>query len=387
VSVEDFTKRKPPSSSDFLSFRLTNRPIELSDIQSEFTLMQEALGKHLTPEIAARICEKSGTHILKLVSPRVDGDHAVLRISASGTNQRPSILPSVNALDIPYCKVVFRPLETIGYAPRSIVDHILNPEDHSDRVLSAFAEVFGADVLQAMRDVMQAEAPSPLKLGAGEFPIIFVPHPSGGDLQITPVAPAVAFMGMKRVADAYFQKKSKENPTPLRGRWSKQSVSSKPQNISGAIGGTRVRFMANLPDVMGTEEAELYSFVQGGGFPRWRAEDINVWVMRYADMLDADRTYNDQNTRAALNRVADQLIREADAFISDILSEARDLAVHQGKEAFLPTDIPGVAQVLARRRWGNSERRDRSRKALTSPHFEYRIYLFRSMTGVIDVLF
>jgi hypothetical protein len=122
----------------------------------------------------------------------------------------------------------------------------LNPEDHSDAVLRTFSEVFGADTLQAMRDVLLTDGAAPAKLGAGEFPIIFIPHPDGGDLQITPVAPALAFMGMKRVTDLYFQKKSEENSNPLRGRWSKQSVSSKPQNISGAIGGPRVRFLATV---------------------------------------------------------------------------------------------------------------------------------------------
>jgi hypothetical protein len=342
--------------------------------------MRAALGKNLTPEIAARVCEKSGTHILKLISPRLDGDHAVLRL-ASQSNQKAAVIPSVNAPDIPYAKVIFRPLEIVGNPAKSVVDHILNPEDYSDRVLDAFASVFGLDVLDAIRDTLLADAPAPTKLGAGEFPIVFVPNPNGGDLQVTPVAPAYAFMGMKQVTEPFFQKKSAENPTPPRGRWTKQAVSSKPQNISGAIGGPRVRFLATLPEVMRTEEADLYRFVHGGGFPAWREEGVDTRVLRYADMLDGDLRYNDMNTRAALDRIADRLIADADAFLRETLSDARDLALRSGKEGFSSKETPGVARLILNRRWGSPDLKDRARKALTSPHFEYRAGRFGSAGG------
>lgn len=342
--------------------------------------MRSALGKDLTPEIVTRVCEKSGTHILKLISPRLDGDHAVLRVASKG-NRRGAVIPSVNAPDIPYCKVIFRPLEIVGHSARSVVDHILNPEDHSDQVLDAFASVFGADTLDAMRDVLLTDATAPTKLGAGEFPIVFVPNPNGGDLQITPVAPAHAFMAMKQVTEPFFQKKSAENPNPPRGRWMKQEVSSKPQNISGAIGGPRVRFLATLPEVMGTEEADIYRFVHGGPFPAWREQGVDTRVLRYADMLDVE--YNNMNTRAALDRIADRLIAAADAFLTETLSEARELALRSGEEGFTPKDPPGEARLLLNRRWGSPELRDRARKALTGPHFEYRVGRFRSARGDI----
>lgn len=332
-----------PKKEALLSFKPTGRPLTLLEVYDEFLLMRAVLDKPLTAAIATTITAKSGSHLLKLVSPRVDGDHAILRIDPPHQNRRASILPSVNAPDIPFCKVVFRPLEVAGYGPMSVVDHILNPVDTSSRLLADFGRVFGEDVLKALRSGLLEPAKAPLKLGAGEFPIVFIPRPGGGDLQITPVSPAPAFMGMKRVADAYFLPKTADNPHPLRGRWTKQAVSSKPQNISGAIGGPRLRFLATMPPVMQQAEAELHRYTQGGAFPRWRDEDVGVWVLRYSAMLEADGKYNNSDTRAALDRTADRLIRDTQAFIAETMAEAVRLSPDK------PLTLPRLAQVLIRR--------------------------------------
>jgi len=360
-----------PKEADLLSFKLTGRPIPLDEVSPEFRLMRDCLKKPLTAEVATRICEKSGSHLIKLVSPRVDGDHAVLRFDDPEANRKSSILPSVNAPDIPFCKVVHRPLEVIGHSSISVVDHILNTDEHSGPVLDAFAEVFGEDVLKAMRVALLSEPKIPLKLGAGEFPIIFIPRPGGGDLQITPVSPAPSFMGMKRMIAPYFQKAQPDGLRPPRGRWTRHAVSSKPQNISGAIGGPRVRFLATMPPTMHQGEAELYRYVHGGSFPRWRDDEVSIWVLRYAGMLEADATYNNEDTRAALDRTADRLIRDASEFILDTLEDAKHFAERQEmNEESLPKP-PSVAQILIRRHWGKDY--DRARKVLTSPHFEDRL--------------
>lgn len=362
-----------PKSEKLLSFKTTGRLISPDAVEEEFKLMKGCLKNPLTAEIASRICGKSGTHLLKLVSPRVDGDHAVLRFEVPSSNRRSPILPSTNAPDIPFCKVVYRPLEIVGHPSRSVVDHILNSEEHSGRVLDAFAEIFGGDVLEAMREALLSNPKPPLKLGAGEFPIIFIPRPGGGDLQITPASPATAFMGMKRVTDPYFQKAQPDGPRPPRGRWTRQAVSSKPQNISGAIGGPRVRFLATMPPGMAQGEAELYRYVNGGSFPRWRNEEITIWVIRYADMLESDDRYNNQDTRAALDRTADRLIEDAAEFTSDIARDAKNLANrHNIPEENIP-ETPGVANILIRRRWATDKDHASARKVLTSPHFEDRL--------------
>ena len=362
----------PSPPKNLLSFKPLGRPLKPDTLAEEFRLMRDELGKELTAEVATRICEKSGTHLLKMGSPRADGDHAVLTVKAGNGNRRPAPLPSVNAPDIPFCKLIYRPLEIEGAEPMSVVDHVLNPEDHTGPVLEAFAAVFGEDVLDAIRTALIIEPRTPLKLAAGNFPVVFVPRPGGGDLQLTPVAPAQTFMGMKRVKNRYFDKPTEDRPRPARGRWHAQAISSKPQNISGAIGGPRVRFLATMPATMRQEAAELYRYVHGGGFPRWRDEEVGVWVLRYADQLEADLTYNNQDTRAAMDRTADRLIRDALVFRDEILEDAKNLAASLSASPELKAP-PGPAQILIRRAWGSDQDFGRARKALTSPHFEHRV--------------
>lgn len=368
---------------DLLSFKPLGRPLSLEQLPDEFVRIKDVLGKPLTKDIAQRICEKSGSHLIKLVSPRVEGDHAILRFDDPNSSQRATVLPSVNAPDIPFCKVIFRPLEITGHPAMSVVDHILNPVEASESVLSAFASVFGQEVLTLMKTLLTSAPAAPTKLAAGEFPIIFIPRPGGGDLQVTPVSPAATFMGMKRVTSHYFQKAAPDEPRPPRGRWTKQSISSKPQNISGAIGGPRVRFLATMPPTMQQTDAELYRYVQGGSFPRWRDDEVAVWVLRYADMLEADTTFNNKDTRAALDRTADRMIRDAADFINETLADAADLAaLHDSAAQVFPLS-PSLAQVLIRRRWPNDAEHARARKALSSPHFENRVRKSRAAQEVL----
>lgn len=246
-----FTSDKSLTKDQLLSFKPVGRLLLLEGVLDEFRQMLAMLEGELTAAVARRICEKSGSHLIKLVSPRVDGDHAILRFDEPSSSRRSTILPSVNAPDIPFCKVIYRPLEVQGYPTMSIIDHILNPERHSGRVLEDFAKVFGVDVLAVMREVLLSPPCIPLKLGAGDFPIVFVPRLGGGDLQITPVSPATTFMGMRELfRSRKFQKRDPGAPPINRGRWIESGVSSKPQNISGAIGGPRVRFLATLPPTL-----------------------------------------------------------------------------------------------------------------------------------------
>lgn len=369
VSAQHGPKLK---ADDVLSFKPPGRPMRLDEVADEFQLMQSFLKSHLTVEAAARVCQKSGSHLLKLISPRADGDHACLYIEPPAANRRPKILPSTNAPDIPFCKVIFRPLELLGHPTRTVVDDIMNPDDASEAVLEAFASVFGDDVLDAMRDSLLAQPKQVTKLAAGEFPIIFVPRPGGGDLQITPVSPATAFMGMKKAISPFFEKQQKDGPRIARGKFRKQSVSAKPQNISGAIGGPRTRLEAVMPPILEQEDAEIHRYLNGGAFPRWKNPDVGVWILRYADMLEADTVYNDRNTRAALDRTADRLIREALDFIKEMQDTARDAAIVAGIDPETLGSSPPPASALLRRFWPN-DTFARARNALTSAHFEHRL--------------
>lgn len=359
---------------DFLSFKPVGRVLQIADLEQEFRLMARFLTKPLTAEKAKEVCMKSGTHLIKMVSPRVDGNHAVIHVEKEGENPRPTIVPSVNAPDIPYAKLLYRPLEVSGCLSRSVIDHVMNPSAISEEVLNAFARVFGDEVRDTITATLENHAPQIRELSCGEFPVIFIPSPRGGDLQVTPVSPAHAFMGMKEIMPHYFQKQERDGPRVPRGRWHRQAVSSQMQNISGTIGGSRVRFLAEMPSGLDQYQAALYRYVQGGRFPRWNHAHVVEWVLAYADLLDRDiddTQYSNKNTREGLDNFADRMIRDAQAFIIEAVADARQLAVEMKISDAEMTDPPLPSTVLLRRFWPKNSF-DRARRVLGSPHFDYR---------------
>lgn len=290
-----------------------------------------------------------------------------MRLAPQYANQRPDLVPSVNAADIPAAKIVFRPMEVLGHPTKSLVGHILNPDTISDRITEGFAAVFGADVLNALKSGLLAE-PAPItQLPAAEFPVIFLPNPAGGDLQATPVAPAAAYMAMRDVTAPYFRKQNKDGPRVPRGSWSRQAVSAKPQNISGAIGGPRTRFHARFPRTLSRFDAGIHRYVAGGSFPQMPGVDIADWILSYANLLDREADYSNRDIRSGLDHLADRLIREALDFTNEILAEA--IRMDPGAED-LPVPSPGV--ILLRRRW-SSDDFDRARRALAGQHFLSRV--------------
>jgi len=363
----------PLKRDDVLTFKTPGRPLGLEDIHSEYLAIKSFFEKPFTAEIAARICLKSGTHIVKLVSSRIDGNHSVLRAPQLKGDTAPQIfLPSVNAPDIPFAKIIFRPLEVIGHPTRSLVDHILLQDNISENVFEAFASVFGQDVFDAVMLGLTTPLPDITMLSDGEFPIIFIPTPNGGDLQITPISPAAAFMGFKSITGEYYQKQVKGEPRVPRGKWHKQAVSSKPQNISGAIGGPRLRFLAEIPKMQSQYEAELFRFIKGGRFPRWLNDDVAVWIMKYADLIDASEAFNNKDMREGLNRLIDRVISEADAFIAETLLDASLMAEEMALPFEAAQSPPPIQSVILRRFWAHSTF-DTARRVLNAYHFEDRV--------------
>lgn len=363
-----------PKREDIISFKSPGRILELADVEAEFALMKSFLKaeKPLDAIVAKRICEKCGTHLVKLVSPRADGDQSTLFIKSKSKNENPRLTPSVNGPDIPFAKIIFRPLEVKDHKTMTLVDHVMNPIDISGQVTAAFKRVFGEDVMNTV-SLCLGNPKDVTSLASGEFPIIFIPSPKGGDIQVTPLAPAAAYMGMKDAISPYFQPQIKGEPKVPRGRFHTQIVSSKMQNISGAIGGPRRRLLAVMPTVMDASEAELYRFIQGGSFPRWRDPEVSVWIMKYADLLDRHKTYNDKNTRRGLDGFAGKLIEGANLFIIETINDAQTMVTDDQK---VPK-APGIDRVLLRRFWaGNTF--DRARRALASDHMQGLIYNFKT---------
>ena len=269
--------------------------------------------------------------------------------------------------------MVFRPLEILDSEPRSLIDHILNPDERSPKVRQGFASAFGRECLDALQDAL-AEPLAVSTLPAVEFPIIFLPRPGGGDIQATPLAPAAAYEQMRNVQEPYFRKREDGQPPPPRGWWCNRELSAHPQNISAAIGPSRVRFFARMPQVAAYWEALLYRYAHGGPFPRWRDDKITGSVLRYARLLEQD--YSNSDIRQALDRRADAIIAAARAFLSEV--------THDVQKTFLdasPEKPPLVADLVCRMRWTSTDDRAKGRLAVTSDHFKRRVARVTSEDG------
>lgn len=363
-------RRSSVKKADVLSFRCVSRTLTEEGVAAEFALMRKMLKKAPAPEDFHRVGKGSGSHLLKLTTPRADINQCVLRFARSGSNSPPVFVPSLNAPDIPYAKIVYRPLEVVGWAPKSILDHIREPDELSETVLSAFAEVFGWDCLRALRSALLGGGHQITRLpDTGGFPIIFLPRPGGGDIQATPVSPAEAFTWFDNMATASFVQKDEDAAPVPRGRWIRQSISAKPQNISGMIGGSRQRFLAQMPSVMRDSDAAVLAYALGGKFPCWRDGDLKAAVLNYAARLDMD--YTNRDIRAGTDRCADQLIAGALDFIAGVQDAAREILEKAGNgERALPHP-PRPSALILRRRWKKGDR-EKAMKALTSPHFRDR---------------
>lgn len=322
-----------------------------------------------------------GTHILKLISTRVEDGQHVLRFKTFGANRAADMAPSINTnqgLSYGAGKLIFRPLEVEGHATRSLVDHILNPDELSPAVTKAFADVFGGDALAALREGLTAPLPAVTTLPAAEFPIIFLPRPGGGDLQVTPIAPAEAYVRFNEVREPYFRKQEDGAPPIPKARWHRQLVTTKQQNISSAVGQKRTRFLATMPRVLDRYSAELHRYAQGGRFPRWRDERVAEAVAGYAALLDrsagrtsdgydSSKAYSNADIRRGLDERARRLIEAARAFVDETLA---DLERESPDKKQL--EKPGLVSVILNRRWPKDEF-DRARRVLSSDHFKGRL--------------
>lgn len=364
-----------PKLDKLIGHKPLGRILKRDGIAAEFELIRSAFEAEGREVPDARkfslVGQSSGTHLLKLITPRAEIGQHLLKVRHLTANGVPALYPSTDAKLAPVAKTVFRPLEVEGHAPRSLVDHILNPDELSPTVTKAFAKVFGDDSFEALSESLTSPLKNITTLPAAEFPIIFLPRPDGGDLQVTPLAPAEAYIRFRDVTEPYFRKQD-DGAAPIpRGRWHRQVVTTKQQNISSAVGQQRTRFLATMPRVLDRYSAELHRYAHGGRFPMWLDERVAEAVADYAVLLDRSKDYSNADIRSGLDRRADQLIDAAIAFIDEALGDMNQ--EYPGKERF---ERPNVVPVILNRRWAKDEF-DTARRVLSSEHFKGRLEMAR----------
>ena len=371
--MTDSEKRKP---DQILSFR-SDLFVDLSELIDEFRLIRDTLPKTLTPEIANRIGQKSGSHLLKFISPRADGSQACLIFQPFRGEGTIEIWPSTNAPDIPFAKVLFRPIGIEGHTDRGfrcVIDEIIRPDSLSEDVLDAFKKVFGQDVFDAIRDGLLSNH-KVRQLPDKEFPIVFVPNPFGGDLQITPVSPAASIEAIYQ-ATGYFRKKEEAQFKVPPRKLNEKLISDKPQNVSGKLHKKHhgLYLLGEMPEVLSASRSEMFRYIHGGKFPRWRDPAVVDWTIRYADMLDREAKYSDMNTRKALRKVADVLIDDARTFIEETNLEAMKIAASLEKEIpSITVNQSAIVSLILHRHWGTDHKHRKAKVALHDSRFTHRL--------------
>lgn len=362
-----------------IGHRPLGRILKKEEIAAEFKLIRQAFEVETksAPDASKfrMVGKASGTHLMKLVTPRAKIGQHLLKVEQKATNEAAVLTPSTDAKLARIAKTIFRPLEVEGHTHRSLVDHIRNPDNLSPTVTKAFAEVFGEEALQALRESLTSPLPDITTLPTAEFPIIYLPRPGGGDLQVTPIAPADSYIRFRDVTEPYFRKQEDGAQPVARGRWHRQHVTTKQQNISSAVGQRRTRFLATMPRVLDRYSAELHRFAHGGHFPRWRDDRVAEAVAKYAALLDQsmgrtsngydpEKAYSNTDIREALERRAERLIQSAKEFIDETLADVK--REYPEKERI---ERPRVVAVILNRRWPKTVERDRAQRVLSSDHF------------------
>lgn len=319
----------------------------------------------IAPETFAEVARRSGTHSLKMITPRADQDQAILRVGDS------RIISSQNPADGLAIKIVFRPIAIAGQpGSKTIFDHLVRPDNHTPAIAAAFAAAFGEEALDALRAAVCNPPPPITELPDGEFPIVFLPNPAGGDLQVTPLAPAEAWMHMGAGMGHFFTKSVKGEPPPRRGRWSRQAVTGKMNNVSIMLGGTRRRFDAGFPDMAPASQSAIWAFARGGPLPPLRDELVSDVLGEYVRLTAvADQvTSVPLAVAASLDNLADLLIRLAHGHVIDCAHAALDIP----DAVFTLPEAP-VRSLLIRRRFAGEKERNAAVAALATEHFAKRL--------------
>ncbi|OYV96499.1 MAG: hypothetical protein B7Z62_08085 [Deltaproteobacteria bacterium 37-65-8] len=191
-----------------------------------------------------------------------------------------------------------------------------------------------------------------------------MPRPGGGDLQLTPLSPASSYMGFKNEVRT-LTRENRNKQVVRRGWWARQSISAKPQNISGAIGGPRERFLVSAPPQLSRRQAEIYRYARGGRFPKFDDSGVVEALLSYMQNVEKG-VYA---LRMTIDRQADGIIEAALDFIDETMAAARDVATGFGVTT-LP-DPPTPQDLIFRMTyWG--DRQAAVRQALTGRHFMNR---------------
>lgn len=376
------TKEKKEKEKEVLSFTPTGRTISIYDIEAEVRLIKKTFEENEQKKIAAskaknpnknkkplvfdevsikRIAEGYGTHLLKMASSDATGQSAL----KFETENRRRLYPSINSSDIPLAKVISRPLEILEDGScLTLVDHLQFKNNMSSKVIEAYENVFGKELIRTLERELNSPSKPVTKLQSDKLPIVFVPTEDGEDIQITPIAPADSYNSIRRIQESF---KIEVNKFPKQtGKWLSLSISDKPRNICGMLIGYRYRFRAEMPETMSRNIAEIYKYVKSSHFPTFRDRFTANAVINYANFLEKYET-GARQVKDAANNIAKMLVNNALSFIERVVDETANIVEEENLKFDFPAP-PSPKQVL-KTLYFEKENHRIAMAALSSRHF------------------
>lgn len=289
ISAEDAeveASEKEAEKASFLTFEVVETVYEADNLAQAFLDIRSEMKKVEIKKFAS-VAAAIGTHSLKTLTPRASQSYTKKSQSVFTVGDH-QMMFSGNAAESAYAKALLRPVSVRERnAPISLIEAIVRGGAFAENLKEAFAVVFGEDALSEVVSAAGQGLKDITALPPKNFPIVFLPHPDG-DVQATPISPLSSFMSSRKEAGPFMQKKTSADDTPRRGRFKRTEVSSKMQNVSPQLFGGKLRMIATLPRLSDSRQAMIWSFANGGRFPRMDDLSIGDMLVSFAKLNEAD---------------------------------------------------------------------------------------------------
>lgn len=337
----------------------------------------------LVPEVFAKVGRSCGTHSLKLNNPRAE-EH-VLMVD----DHRLMCFPNAGYSKL--AKAMFRQIRIVGHngdeSLTSLAQAFHSESLHVSTLVDAAKSAFGDECIDAFIEGLGA--PREIRnLHTENMPIVFLPSPAGGDIQVTPVSPASAFMDVSRQTSVFFLKDERDKNGIItkrqrRGNFARHSISSKPQNITAMIGGGRQRFVARFPEIAGQTEAGIRRMLRGGPVPALREPVLTEIMLSFARfcgiIIDTQRD-------PVLVRSANNTASAALRMLGDHVLDCVEMALEQDVSFRLPQ--VNLTELLLRSISRDPKHAETIRQSLSARLYESNLKeAYRQVENALDAAY
>lgn len=279
------------------------------------------------PICAGRI----GSHTPKLRNSRVNV-HAVAPFIVRGPDGQDLPLSYMGGVDGKQ-KAGRLMLEPILFAgenrPKSLFERIRDGREMEDPLISGLFGNVEPSLRQEIFDACRSgDHKTPNTYSTENFAIVYVPDENLDDTLVTPLQAHSYFDTLDNLL--WRERQDGEGPERIRPLRRSEVVHHVVVAKEGNIGtrkNTRARVNTFLPDVIGSERAELFRFIKGGYFPRLRDERFDELMLHAAEVFERTQGpegYTNHNIRRGLQAMVEMMLQIAQGHIDLMVTLAQD---------------------------------------------------------------